>query len=45
MTIENSLESGCGLSHESAQGGCKGTCVKLEASKPKWNCSTMYMYL
>ena len=32
MTIESSLESG--LSHESAQDGCSGTCVKLEASNP-----------
>jgi len=34
MTIESGLESGCGLSHESVQDGCNGTCVKLEASKP-----------
>jgi len=34
MTIESSLESRCGLSHESTQDGCSGTCVKLEASSP-----------
>jgi len=28
VTIESSLESGCSLSHESAQDGCNGTCVK-----------------
>jgi len=28
------LESRRGLSHESAQEGCNGTCVKLEALKP-----------
>ena len=27
------LESRCGLSHESAQDGCNGTCVKLGALK------------
>ena len=32
VTIESSLESGCGLSHESAQDGCNGTYVKIEAS-------------
>jgi len=32
MTIESSLESGCGLSRKSTQQGCNGTCVKLEAS-------------
>ena len=31
-TTASSLDSGCGLSHESAQDGCNGTCVKLEAS-------------
>ena len=35
VTIENSLMSGCGLSHESAEGGCKGNWVKFWASKPK----------
>ena len=34
VTIASSLESGHGLGHESAQDGCNGTCVKLEASKP-----------
>jgi len=34
MTIASWLDSGCGLSHECAQDGCNGTCVKLEASKP-----------
>ena len=34
MTIE---ESGCGLSHESAQNGRNGTCVELEASKATWS--------
>ena len=34
MTIESWLESGRGLSHESAQEGYNGTCVKLEALKP-----------
>ena len=34
MTIECVLESGHGLSPESAQDGCNGTSVKLEASKP-----------
>ena len=34
MTIESSLESGCDLSHKSAQDDCNGTCVNLEASKP-----------
>ena len=28
------VESGCGLSHESAQDGCNDTCVKLGASNP-----------
>ena len=32
VTIESSLESGHGLSPESSQDGCTGTCVKLEAS-------------
>ena len=31
VTIESSLDSGCGLSHETAQDGCN---VKFEASKP-----------
>jgi len=36
--IESSLESGCDLSHNSAQDGCNGTCEMLEASKHlKWN--------
>jgi len=37
-TIERSLESGCGLSHKSAQDSYNGTCVceKLAASKPTW---------
>ena len=34
VTIESSLVSGCGLSHESAQDDCNGTCVKSQASKP-----------
>ena len=37
MTIESSLESGCGLSYKSVQDGCNGTCVNLEASKPIWS--------
>ena len=32
VTIESSLESGHGLSHESSQDGYNGTCVKLKAS-------------
>ena len=32
VTIDILLESGHGLSHESAQDGCIGICVKLEAS-------------
>ena len=35
MNINNSLMSGCGLSHESAEDGCKGSWVKFRASKPK----------
>jgi len=35
VTIENSLMSGCCLSHESAKNGCKGSWVKCWASKPK----------
>jgi len=34
MTIESSLESGCGLSHDCAQDGYNGTCVKIDASRP-----------
>ena len=34
VTIESLLESGCGLHHKFAQGGCNGTCVKLETSNP-----------
>jgi len=33
VTIDSLLESGHGLSHESAHDGCIGICVKLEASK------------
>ena len=42
MTIASWLDSGCGLSHECAQDGCSGTCVKLEASKThlKWKYGT-----
>ena len=29
MSIENSLMSGCGLSHNSAEDGCKGSWVKF----------------
>ena len=40
VTIDSLLDqSGCDLSHESAQDGCSDTCVMLEASKPmhvKW---------
>ena len=42
MTIVSSLDSGCDLSHECAQDGCNGTCVKFEASKThmKWKYGT-----
>jgi len=44
MTIESLLDSGCSLSHKSAQDGCNGTRVKLEAPKfqthVKWKYGT-----
>jgi len=42
VTIKSWLESGHGLSHESAQDGWNGTCVKLEAIKTrvKWKYGT-----
>jgi len=33
MTIANSLMSGCGLSHEHIEDGCKSTCVKFGGLK------------
>ena len=35
MNINNLLMSECGLSHKSAEDGCKGRWVKFRASKPK----------
>jgi len=34
MTIESLLDSGCSLHHKSAQDGCNGTRVRLEAPNP-----------
>ena len=33
VSVASSLDSECGLHHESAQEGCNGTCVKLEGRK------------
>ena len=43
VTIASSLGSGCDLSHECAQDGCNGTCVKLEASKPTWSGNVVHL--
>ena len=37
VTIDNSLMSGCGLSHESAEDGCKGHLVDVLSIKMKGN--------
>ena len=36
VTIESLLESGCGLHHKFAQGGCNGTC-EVRNFKPTWS--------
>ena len=43
MTIERSVDSGCGLSHKSAQDGCNAICMRLEASKATWNGNVVHL--